>query len=73
MKNVTLSMPEDLLKKGRIYTKKHGTTLNEMIRDLLRKKVLNDAEDPLARIIEFAEDMEPKVDWEWNRDEAHGR
>ena len=73
VKNVTLSMPEDLIQRGRSYAKKHGTTLNEMIRDLLRKKVLNDSEDSLSRIIALAEEMEPEEECEWNRNEAHDR
>ena len=43
MKNVTLSMPENLLEKARQYAKENGTTLNELIRTQL-KKVVGDSE-----------------------------
>jgi len=39
MKNVTLAIPDDLLAKAREYAKKNGTTLNEMIRDLIKRNI----------------------------------
>lgn len=39
MKNVTLSIPDELLEKSREYARQHGSSLNEMIRALLRKTV----------------------------------
>jgi plasmid stability protein len=39
MANVTISIEDDLLKKGRKYAQKHNTSLNAMIRRLLRKTV----------------------------------
>ena len=40
MPNITLSIPEDLLKESRKYAKKNNTTLNNLVRELL-KKVFN--------------------------------
>ena len=37
--NLTLSIDENLLKSGREYAEKHGTSLNALIRDLLTQKV----------------------------------
>ena len=42
MKNLTLSIPEELLEKAREYASQHGTSLNEMIRNLLKKTVNQD-------------------------------
>jgi len=39
MANVTISIEDDLLKKGRKYAQKHNTSLNSLIRRLLRKTV----------------------------------
>lgn len=50
MKNVTLSVPDALLKKGRAYAAKHGTTLNALIRKLLQTTV-EGAPAPKARMI----------------------
>ncbi|MBF0510796.1 MAG: hypothetical protein HQL13_00535 [Candidatus Omnitrophica bacterium] len=35
MPNITLSIPQQLLKEGRDYAKKNNTTLNALVRDLL--------------------------------------
>lgn len=35
--NITLSSDKDLIEKSREYAKKHGTTLNEIIRQYLAK------------------------------------
>lgn len=39
MSNVTLSLKEEILKKGREYAKRHNTSLNNLIRALLEKTV----------------------------------
>ncbi|MCZ2390795.1 MAG: hypothetical protein LC113_06920 [Acidobacteria bacterium] len=39
MKNITLSADEDLLKAGREYARSHNTSLNGLIRKLLRQAV----------------------------------
>jgi hypothetical protein len=39
MPNITISLDEDLLRKGREYAKKHNTSLNALIRKLLEQTV----------------------------------
>jgi hypothetical protein len=39
MPNITLSIPEDLLKNGRKYAQRRGTSLNGLVRDLLAETV----------------------------------
>lgn len=39
MPNITLSIPEELLKNGRKYARQRGTSLNGLVRDLLAETV----------------------------------
>ena len=43
MPNITISLDESLLKSGRQYAEKHGTSVNALIRNLLEKTVTNEA------------------------------
>jgi len=40
MKNITLSISDELLLKSRSYAKKHNTSLNQIILDMLSNSVL---------------------------------
>jgi hypothetical protein len=44
MPNITLSIPEDLLKNGRKYAQKRGTSLNALVRTLLAETVFKPTE-----------------------------
>ena len=39
MPNITLSLDEDILRAGREYARKHNTSLNNLVRRLLRQTV----------------------------------
>lgn len=39
MANVTLSIPDDLLRRGRSYAQARGTSLNALVRELLDETV----------------------------------
>jgi hypothetical protein len=41
MKNITLSLDDDVLEAGRRYAQRHKTTLNALVRELLVKTVLD--------------------------------
>lgn len=74
MKNVTLSMPDDLLQKSRAYAQKHGTTLNQMIRDLLKKHIEKEGISVAEAIVQYAKKTVPsKVGYKWNREDAYLR
>lgn len=74
MKNVTLSIPENLLLKSREYAKKQGTSLNELIRTLLKKHVSPDEHDPVQRLIENSNRLSVDTkDWKWNRNDIYDR
>ena len=45
MRNVTITLDDDLLKSGRRYAKKHGTSLNALIRRLLEGAVTSQSKD----------------------------
>ncbi|MDH5382798.1 MAG: type II toxin-antitoxin system HicB family antitoxin [Cyclobacteriaceae bacterium] len=45
MKNITLSIPEDILRRSREYAKKHGVSLNQMVRNLLSQTITGSEED----------------------------
>jgi plasmid stability protein len=40
MKNITISLDDEILKAGREYAKRHNTSLNSLIRKLLAQTVL---------------------------------
>ena len=40
MRNITLSIQDNILKAGREYVKKHNMSLNALIRNLLAKTVM---------------------------------
>ena len=48
MKNITLSLEDDLLREGREYAKQHGTSLNALIRRILARVVATRQEDWLG-------------------------
>lgn len=74
MKNVTLSIPDDLLAKSRLYAKEHGTSLNELIRTLLKKQVLNEEDHPVIKLLENSEEyLISTSSWKWNRNEIYDR
>ncbi len=44
MANITLSIPDDLLKNGRRYAQNRGTSLNALVRELLAETVSQPAD-----------------------------
>lgn len=74
MKNITLSIPDELLEKSREYARLHGTSLNEFIRELLRRYVMNQTEGPVQRLLKNSEETQISTkSWKWNRDELYDR
>ena len=56
-RNITFSLPPDLLREAKIYAAEHDTTLNALVRELLREKVSGRARARRAaeRILELAD------------------
>jgi len=53
MPNITISLEEDLVKSGRRYAEKHGTSLNALIRKTLKQTVRSESEDWLDECFEL--------------------
>ena len=73
MKNITLSIPDDLLMKSREYALKHGTSLNNLIRRILKTTVMTDSENELKSIFEHMDKADVKKNLKWTRDELYER
>ena len=73
MKNITLSIPDDLLIKSREYALKHGTSLNKLVRELLQSTVVTDRKKKLNSLFEQMDKSKVKTNIKWTRDEIHKR
>ncbi len=73
MKNITLSIPEDLLMRSREYAIKHDTSLNKLIRQLLRSTVMSDSERDQMALFSYMDKAEVKEYSNWTRDELYER
>ena len=74
--NITLSADKDLITKSRDYARKHNTTLNNIIREYLRKLV-NEGEikDIVSEFEKLAANFSGKSqkDYTFNREEIYSR
>jgi len=73
MKNITLSIPDDLLTKSREYSAKHGTSLNKLVRELLQSTVAYNQKDKLNSLFEHMDKSKVKTNIKWTRDEIYKR
>ncbi|MCB0562022.1 MAG: hypothetical protein H6573_13525 [Lewinellaceae bacterium] len=74
MKNVTLSLPDDLLRRSREYAQQHGTSLNELIRNLLKRQVSPNESDPIQKLKNNTQRLSIQTkDWKWNRADIYDR
>jgi hypothetical protein len=73
MKNITLSLPDDLLEKSRAYAQKRGTTLNALVRLLLREKVERENQFMLATLFEEMDTVTLGPAQSWTREELYER
>ena len=72
MKNITLSIDEDLIKTGREYAQQHQTTLNQLMRDLLKQKVAPSKERSLKELFDlFDQNPSPVTDYKYCREDAY--
>lgn len=74
MKNITLALDDKTLAAGRTYARRHQTTLNGLVRDLLVKAVVSDRQ---AAVTEMFRQMDASPGnsrgQRWTRDELFGR
>ena len=74
MKNVTLSLDEKLLAESREYARRHGTTLNAWIRELLRQNVeRSDADWVDGLLVQLDEADGHSNGWKWDRESIYER
>lgn len=73
MKNLTLSIEEQLLIQSREHARRLGKSLNQFVRDLLTQSVRGDS-DPFEEMIELADKMQLcSEQGPLTREEAHER
>ncbi len=74
MKNITLSIPEDLIKQGREYAAMHGTTLNALIRKLLKSTVQSGYGNKGRQILSEMDKLKsPLATIQWRRQDLYER
>lgn len=72
--NVTISIEESILDASRAYAKKHGLSLNALIRQMLEQRVLSTSKSWLDECFTLMDDAGGDSKGEtWNRDELHER
>ncbi len=69
MPNITLSMPDDLLKKGRLYAQARGTSLNALVRSLLTDTVSEPSDSIDGIMARLEQSPGNSGGWKFNREE----
>lgn len=74
MKNITLALDEKTLEAGRTYARRHHTTLNALVRELLVKAVVADRQAAATEMFRLM-DTHPgnSHGQRWSREELHAR
>ena len=74
MKNVTLALDEATLTAGRDYARRHRTSLNRLIRELLRKAAVADQQVHVREMFRLM-DRHPgnSRGQAWKREDLYGR
>jgi hypothetical protein len=74
MKNITLSIDDDLLREGREYARRHHTTLNSLVREVLGKTVRAHRSSWLGEAFAMADKARGNSRGaRWKRDDLHAR
>jgi len=74
MKNITLSLDEEVLEAGRNYAMRHQTTLNALVRELLVKTVIADRQIAVQEMFRLMDAYPGNSHGErWTRDELYAR
>ena len=76
-RNITFSLPAELIRSAKVYAAEHDTTVNALVRELLEEKLDRNERTRAAvkRLLEIAErgpfsDIDPSS---FSRDEIHER
>ncbi|MDH5399724.1 MAG: DUF6364 family protein [Cyclobacteriaceae bacterium] len=74
MKKITLSIPEDVLRRSREYAKKQGITLNQMVRNFLRQTIADQNENMEDRLDKIMDEMGVDTkNLDYNREDLYER
>ncbi len=74
MKNITLSLPDELLEQSRSYAQQHGTSLNELVRQLLRTQIHFRRQNPLEAFLRHTQHFSLKTKGSnWSRTDIYDR
>lgn len=72
MKNITLSMDEDLLKTGREYASKHNISFNALVRQLVEQTVRSSRDNWLEDTFLLMDKLDVSSEGEsWMREDLH--
>ena len=74
MKNITLTLDESTIDAGPAYAERHQTTLNALVRDLLRRLVIGDRNAIVVDTFRMMDGYPGHSGGEqWTRDDLHVR
>jgi hypothetical protein len=74
MKNITLALDEETLDAGREYAQRHHTTLNNLVRELLRKTTMADRKAAATEMLRLMNQHQGRSPGKrWTRAELHER
>lgn len=72
MKNITISLDNELLEAGREYAKKHNTSLNSLIRHLLAKAILSSSQDWINECFQLMDEVNAdSKGLKWKREDLY--
>ena len=72
MRNITLSIDKEILKRGREYAKRHNISFNSLVRRLVEQTVIADSSQWLEDTFSLMDRAEASSRGEtWTRDELH--
>ena len=72
MKNITISIDDEVLEAGRDYAKAHNTSLNALIRRLLKQTVVKQSSGWLDECFELMDKQNASTKGKpWNRKELY--
>lgn len=74
MRNITLSIPDDMVERGRTYARQRGVSLNALIREALQREIERESHDATATLLSALSATEGRSGGaRWTRDELYDR
>jgi hypothetical protein len=74
MRNITLSFPDDVIKRGKEYASRRGISLNALVREALRREIEREEQDATGVFLDvIASTGGRSGGWQWSRDELYDR